>query len=201
MATIAPFNTLKMDHAPRRILLPPFVLHNFTEWETFLLHGRGVFRIANRQKLDNADRLGDREDVLDLCFIECTYPARAQPFRNRAQREMVDRDGYVDRIAELTTGHHTSVGLGATREDHRRLTNKPLSIGGLAQSLSGGRITYHDESPFLPVACRRCQPSGLKQARNDIFGNVFTLKRPHALARVAIASYTFIQFLLLQNND
>lgn len=34
----------------------------------------GIFRIANGQELDSADRTGNREYVLDLCLIECPCP-------------------------------------------------------------------------------------------------------------------------------
>jgi hypothetical protein len=78
---------------------------------------------------------------------------------------MIDRNGNVDRVGELATGHQVLIGLSATGQDDWGLADEALTPRGAHQSLACVRIAGHDEAPFLPVAGRRGQPGGLQEAR------------------------------------
>ena len=84
----------------------------------------GIFRISDRQQGHHANFGRDVQNPLDLVLVEGSDPAGPQAFGRRTERDVVHRNGDVDRITRLAAGHHMPVRLGAAGQHHRRLGNK-----------------------------------------------------------------------------
>ena len=95
---------------------------------------------------------------------------------------MVDSNSNIDRITELSTSHYVFISFRTAGKYHGSRTNKLLTSSCCRQVLFHCGIANNDETPFLPVTCRRCEPCCLEEANNHFFRDIFILKCPYTFS-------------------
>jgi hypothetical protein len=103
---------------------PAFVRNDFFKGTAELTDYGGIFWISDRQQGHHANYGRNFKDPPNPVLVEGPDPACPQAFGRRTERDVVHRNGDVDRITRLAAGHHKPVRLGAAGQHHRRLGNK-----------------------------------------------------------------------------